>query len=113
MKATGERWERRRWREERPERVAAVGVQRSRTVGKAHTGHRNRGAMGAPPVAGGDADCHVAALLAMTTRCGAAVKYRKRRKIYKNPRGQPLFYNIYIQGTIRKSDHEYLHMVQR
>ena len=32
MKATGER----------PERVAAVGVQRSRTVGKAHTGHRNR-----------------------------------------------------------------------
>ena len=24
MKATGERWERRRWREERPERVAAV-----------------------------------------------------------------------------------------
>ena len=26
----------------RPERVAVVGVQRSRTVGKAHTGHRNR-----------------------------------------------------------------------
>jgi len=26
----------------RPERVAAVGVQRSRTDGKAHTGHRNR-----------------------------------------------------------------------
>jgi len=26
----------------RPERVAAVGVQRSRSAGKAHTGHRNR-----------------------------------------------------------------------
>ena len=76
-----ERGERCRWQMKRPERVAAVGEQRSRTVGKAHTGHRNRGAMGAPPVAGGDADCHVAALLAMTTRCGAAVKYRKRRNI--------------------------------
>ena len=42
MKATGERWERRLWREERPERVAGVGVQRSRTVGKAHTGYPNR-----------------------------------------------------------------------
>ena len=31
MKATGERWERRLWREERPERVAAVCVQRRRT----------------------------------------------------------------------------------
>ena len=41
----------------------------------------NRGAMGAPPVAGGDADCHVAALLAMTRSDGSAVKYRKRRKI--------------------------------
>ena len=38
----GERGERRQWREERPERVAAVGAPRSRTVGKAHTGHRNR-----------------------------------------------------------------------
>ena len=38
----GEQWERRLWRKKRPERVAAVGVQRSRTVGKAHTGHRNR-----------------------------------------------------------------------
>ena len=26
----------------RPERVAAVGVQRRRAVAKAHTGHRNR-----------------------------------------------------------------------
>ena len=42
MKATGERWERRLWREERPERVAAVGERRSRTVGKESTGHRNR-----------------------------------------------------------------------
>ena len=42
MKATGERWEHRRWREERPERVAAVGERRSRTVGKENTGHRNR-----------------------------------------------------------------------
>ena len=42
MKATGERWERRRWRKERPERVAAVGERRSRTVGKESTGHRNR-----------------------------------------------------------------------
>ena len=38
----GERWERRLWREERPERVAAVGEQRSCTDSKAHTGHRNR-----------------------------------------------------------------------
>jgi len=30
-----------RWQEERPERVAAVGVQRWRAVDKAHTGHRN------------------------------------------------------------------------
>ena len=42
MKATGERWERRLWREERPERVAAVCVQRRRAVAKAHTGNRNR-----------------------------------------------------------------------
>ena len=38
----GERCERRQGREKGAERVAAVGVQRSRTVGKAHTGHRNR-----------------------------------------------------------------------
>ena len=38
----GERWERRRGREKRPERVAAVGERRSRTVGKESTGHRNR-----------------------------------------------------------------------
>ena len=42
MKATGERWERRQWREERPERVAAVGERRTRTAGKESTGHRNR-----------------------------------------------------------------------
>ena len=38
----GERWEHRLWRIQRPERVAVVGVQRSRTVGKAHTGYHNR-----------------------------------------------------------------------
>ena len=38
----GERWERRLWRMKRLERVAAVGAQRSRSVGKARTGHRNR-----------------------------------------------------------------------
>ena len=38
----GEREERRlRWKK-RPERVAGVGVQRSRSAGKAHTGHPNR-----------------------------------------------------------------------
>ena len=37
-----ERGERCRWQIKRPERVAAVGVQRSRSVGKAHTGYRNR-----------------------------------------------------------------------
>ena len=37
----GKRGERRRWREERPERSAAVGVQRSRFIGKAHTGLQN------------------------------------------------------------------------
>ena len=42
MKATGERWERCLWQMKRPERVAAVCVQRRRTVAKAHTGHRNR-----------------------------------------------------------------------
>ena len=38
----GERCDRRLWRVKGAERVAAVGVQRSRAVGKAHTGHRNR-----------------------------------------------------------------------
>ena len=38
----GERCDRCRWQMKGAERVAAVGVQRSRTVGKAHTGHRNR-----------------------------------------------------------------------
>jgi len=36
-----EQGERCRWQMKRPERVAAVGVQRRRTVGKAHAGHRN------------------------------------------------------------------------
>ncbi len=39
----GKRGERRRGREKRPECSAAVGVQRSRTAGKAHTGHRKPG----------------------------------------------------------------------
>ena len=39
---SGERGERCRRQIKRPERVAAVGVQRSRSVGKAHTGYRNR-----------------------------------------------------------------------
>ena len=34
---SGERGERCRWQMKRPERVAAVGVQRSRSDGKAHT----------------------------------------------------------------------------
>ena len=38
----GERCDRRQWRMKGAERVAAVGAQRSRAVGKAHTGHRNR-----------------------------------------------------------------------
>ena len=38
----GERWERCLWQMKRPERVAAVCVQRRRSVVKAHTGHRNR-----------------------------------------------------------------------
>ena len=38
----GERPDRRRWRIKGGERVAGVGVQRSRSVGKAHTGHPNR-----------------------------------------------------------------------
>jgi len=42
MKATGERCDRCLWQEKRAERVAAVCVQRGRTVAKAHTGHRNR-----------------------------------------------------------------------
>ena len=40
---TGERRERCRGQMKRPERVAAVGVQRRRAVAEAHTGHRNRG----------------------------------------------------------------------
>ena len=36
-----ERPDRCRWQMKGGERVTAVGVQRSRTVGKAHTGHRN------------------------------------------------------------------------
>ena len=38
----GERPDRRRWRMQGGERVAAVCVQRRRAVGKAHTGYRNR-----------------------------------------------------------------------
>ena len=38
----GEQADCRLWREEGGERVAAVGVQRSCAVSKAHTGHRNR-----------------------------------------------------------------------
>ena len=41
----GERRERCRWQVKRPERVAAVGERRSRTVGKESTGHRNRSAL--------------------------------------------------------------------
>jgi len=39
---SGERWKRRRWQRKGGERVAVVCVQRSRTVGKAHTGYHNR-----------------------------------------------------------------------
>jgi len=39
----GKRPDRRLWREEGGERSAAVCVQRSRIVGKAHTGHRKPG----------------------------------------------------------------------
>ena len=42
MKATGERWERRRWREERPERVAAVSRCQGALPTQADAGHRNR-----------------------------------------------------------------------
>ena len=42
MKATGERWERRRWREERPERVAAVDRCQGAPPTQADVGHRNR-----------------------------------------------------------------------
>ena len=41
----GERCDRRRGRSKGAERVAAVGGQRSRTVGKATAGHRNRRAL--------------------------------------------------------------------
>ena len=46
----GERWERRRGRIQRPERVAAVGVQRSRSADKAYTGHRNRTSVAFSPL---------------------------------------------------------------
>ena len=39
----GKRGDCRRWREKGAERSAAVCVQRSRTIGKAHTGHRKPG----------------------------------------------------------------------
>ena len=42
MKATGERWERRLWREERPERVAAVDRCQGAPSTQADVGHRNR-----------------------------------------------------------------------
>ena len=42
MKATGERWERRRWRIQRPERVAAIGERGSRAVGNESAEYRNR-----------------------------------------------------------------------
>ena len=42
MKATGERWERRRWREERPERVAAVDKIEGKRKPEDFIGHRNR-----------------------------------------------------------------------
>ena len=38
----GEQGERRRWRKQRPARVAGVGGRRSRAVGKENTGHPNR-----------------------------------------------------------------------
>ena len=41
MKATGERWERRRWREERPERVAAVEKFEDQRKPEEFFGHRN------------------------------------------------------------------------
>ena len=47
----GERWERRLWRIQRPERVAAVDSRRWHIHAEENVGHRNRGAMGAPPVA--------------------------------------------------------------
>ena len=42
MKATGERWERRLWREERPERVAAVDKIEEKRKPEDFIGHRNR-----------------------------------------------------------------------
>ena len=42
MKATGERWERRQWREERPERVAAVDKIEDQRKPEDFIGHRNR-----------------------------------------------------------------------
>ena len=76
---TGKQGERRLWREERPARVTAVGVQRRLTEVKAHTGYRNRGLPLSLPsgknanesTAGHAAtpqktDCHAPAVLAMT-----------------------------------------------
>ena len=42
MKATGERWERRRWRIQRPERVAAVDKIEEKRKPENFIGHRNR-----------------------------------------------------------------------
>ena len=42
MKATGERWERRRWRMQRPERVAAVDRCGRLLKADEYVGHRNR-----------------------------------------------------------------------
>ena len=39
---SGERWERRRWQEKRPERVAAVDRRRWHFNAKENVGHRNR-----------------------------------------------------------------------
>mgnify|MGYP003308570182 CR=1 FL=1 len=75
MKATGERWERRQWREERPERVAAVGERRSRIVGKESTGHRNRNRS-----SGG--------------RFRSYCDPQRNSEDPSNPRGRPLIYNI-------------------
>ena len=41
-KSRGKRGDCRQWRKQGAECVAGVGVQRSRAVGKAHTGHPNR-----------------------------------------------------------------------
>ena len=43
MKATGERWERRLWREERPERSAAVYIFKAAQTAAENIGYRKRG----------------------------------------------------------------------